>query len=65
MVIAGIRTYLYPILHKISSVHSIVVPFCDQSNLIWREFENVFLHVRRCELSGDVDFRQSYFTCGV
>jgi len=48
------------------NVHSIVVPVCDQSNLIWKEFENVVFDMSEdAKLYGDVDFKQSYFTCGV
>jgi len=40
--------------------------FCDQSNLIWKEFENVVFDMSEdAKLYGDVDFKQSYFTCGV
>jgi len=40
--------------------------FCDQSNLIWKEFENVVFYMSEdAKLYSDVDFKLSYFTCDV
>ena len=44
----------------------LLYPFCDHSNLIWKEFENVIFYMSEdAKLYGDVDFKQSYFICGV
>src|SRR5882762_1029305 len=54
------------ILHQISVCIQLLYLFCDQSNLIWKEFENVIFYMSEdAKLYGDVDFKQSYFTCGV
>jgi hypothetical protein len=65
MVIAGIRTYLC-ILCRISVCIQLLYLFCDQSNLIWKELENVVFYMSEdAKLYGDVNFIQSYFICGV
>ena len=54
------------LLHQISMCIQLLYLFCDQSNLIWKEFENVVSYMSEdVKLYGDVDFKQSYFTCGV
>src|SRR6202051_1688808 len=54
------------LLHQISVCIQLLYLFCDQSNLIWKEFENVVLYMSEdAKLYGDGDFKQSYFTCGV
>jgi len=65
MVIAGIRTYLC-ILRQISVCIQLLYLFCDQSNLIWKELENVVFYMSEdAKLYGDVNFIQSYFIYGV